>query len=47
MIRYGMIQDGKEQMTMWAKGSASIMEHTSYKIVKTSKPSGETKKVGN
>jgi long-subunit fatty acid transport protein len=41
-----MTEEGKEPMTMWAKGTASKMERAEHKSGKMSKNSGESKKVG-
>ncbi len=41
-----MVQEGKEPVNMWAKGTAAKMEHMEHKGGKAPKTSGEPKKVG-
>jgi len=41
-----MVQEGKEPVNIWAKGTAAKMEHMEHKGGKMPKASGATKKVG-
>jgi hypothetical protein len=42
-----MIQEGKDPVNMWAKGTAAKMEHMEHKGGKMPKNSGEPKKAGS
>jgi hypothetical protein len=41
-----IVQERKDPVTMWAKGTIKKMEHAEHKSGKMPKTSGESKKVG-